>query len=101
MNIIDYSGGIIRLTDERLAHIKEHPEMVLNTGKINETLAGPDIVVKSKTDEEARLYYKHYKGLSIGDKYLCIVVKYRQTEAFVVTAYFTDSIKKGDILWKK
>ncbi len=101
MNLIDYAGNVIRLTDERLAHIKEHPEMVINTAKINEALASPDIVVKSKTDEEARLYYRYYEGLSIGNKYLCVVVKFKEADAFVVTAYFTDSIKKGDVIWKK
>lgn len=34
MNLLDYAGNIIRLTDERLAHIKEHPEMTNNTEKI-------------------------------------------------------------------
>jgi molybdopterin synthase catalytic subunit len=58
-------------------------------------------VVKSKSDEEVRLYYKPYEGLSIGDKYLCVVVKFKKADAFIITAYFTDSIKKGDIIWKK
>ncbi len=101
MNLIDYAGNVIRLTDERLTHIKEHPEMLPHIPKINETIAAPDTVIKSKSDEEARLYYKHYEGLSIGNKYLCIVVKFKGIDAFVITAYFTDSIKKGDELWKK
>jgi hypothetical protein len=101
MNLIDYAGIAIRLTDERINHIKEHPEMAAHTAKINETLASPDIVIQSKSDEEARLYYKHYEGLSIGNKYLCIVVKFKEKDAFVITAYFTDSIKKGEIVWRK
>ena len=101
MNLIDYAGNIIRLTNERLAHIKEHPEMSASEAKIKETILSPDIVVKSRSDEEVRMYYKHYKGLSIGDKHHCIVVKFRQEDAFVITAYFTDSVKKGDVLWKK
>lgn len=101
MNLIDYTGNLIRLTDERLSHIKEHPEMTIHTEKINETLADPDIVVRSKSDEEAKLYCRHYEGLSIGNKYLCIVVKYKEADAFVIAAYFTDSIKRGDVIWKK
>jgi len=101
MNLIDYTGNHIRLTDERLAHIKEHPEMFMHDSKMVETISSPDTVIKSKSDEEARLYYKHYAGLSIGDKYLCVVVKFKQDDAFVITAYFTDSIKKGDVLWKR
>jgi hypothetical protein len=38
VNLIDYAGNVIRLTDERLAHIKEHPEMVAHTNKISDTL---------------------------------------------------------------
>jgi hypothetical protein len=101
MNLADFTGNIIRLTDERLAHIKEHPEMTLHTEKINETLVDPDIVIRSRIDEEARLYYRHYEGISIGNKYMCIVVKFKEADAFVITAYFTDSIKKGDVIWKK
>lgn len=101
MNLIDYLGNAIRLTDERLAHIKEHPEMAVHTDKINETLSYPDRVIKSHSDNEVRLYYRQYEGLSIGDKYLCIVVKFKTEDAFVITAYFTDSVKKGDVLWKK
>lgn len=57
MNVIDYRGKVIRLTDERLNHIKEHPEMTLHIEKISETLITPDTVVGSKSDEEASLYY--------------------------------------------
>ncbi len=101
MNLIDFQGNNIRLTDERLTHIKEHPEMTAHIEKIYEVLSSSDIVVKSNSDEEVRLYYRYYEGLSIGNKYLCIVVKFKKEIAFVITAYFTDSIKKGDVLWKK
>ena len=100
MNLVDYAGNSIRLTDERLKHIKDHPEMSNNSEKINEALINPDIVIKSKSDEEARLYYRFYGGLSIGNKYL-IVVKFKEKDAFVITAYFTDSIKKGEAIWRK
>ena len=98
MNLIDHAKNVIRLTEERLAHIKEHPEMELHMEKIKETVESPEIVIQSKSDEEVKLYYKHYAGLSIGNKYLYIVVKYKKKDAFVVTAYFTDSIKKGDVI---
>jgi hypothetical protein len=101
MTLTDYAGNNIRLTDERLAHIKEHPEMTLHAEKISETIIDPQIVVRSKSDEEARLYYRFYESLSIGNKYLCIVVKFKEADAFVITAYFTDSLKKGDVVWKK
>jgi hypothetical protein len=37
----------------------------------------------------------------VGGKYLCVVVKVREVDAFVVTAYLTDRVKKGNLLWPK
>jgi uncharacterized protein YuzE len=88
MNLTDYAGNNIRLTDERLAHIKEHPEMFMHADKINETLINPDAVVKSRSDGEANLYYKRYWGLPIGDKYLCSVVKFKTRRRFCYNSIF-------------
>lgn len=99
--INDYNGVAIRLTDERLNHILEHPEMAAQRESIIQTLKEPDLVVQSLSDEEAHLYYRFYQKLLVGDKYLCVVVKFKTNDAFVVTAYFTDKPKRGDVLWKK
>jgi hypothetical protein len=32
-------------------------------------------------------------------KWLCVVVKYAENDAFVVTAYLTDKPKAGEDLW--
>ncbi len=48
----DYSGREIRLTNERLDHILEHPEMSRLEGAIGETLANPQQVVQSRSDSE-------------------------------------------------
>jgi len=37
----------------------------------------------------------------VGDKWLCVVVKYGTNDAFVVTAYLTDQLKKGAQLWPR
>ena len=37
----------------------------------------------------------------VSGKYLCAVVKTRAEDAFVVTAYLTDRVKKGDVLWRR
>ena len=44
--IHDYQGVPIRLTDERLAHILEHPEMVGLESAIEQTLARPETVIE-------------------------------------------------------
>lgn len=98
---VDYQGSRIRLTDERLAHILEHPEMQGMQPRIGETLASPKRVLESLGDRRARLYYRFYIGTRVGNKYLCVVVKVLNGDAFVVTAYLTDKVKKGRQLWPR
>jgi hypothetical protein len=95
----DFRGLPIRLTDERLAHILEHPEMEGLEAAIEEALLHPERVIESFSDAEARLYYRFYTGTRVGDKYLSVVVKVREADAFVLTAYLTDKIKKGVQIW--
>ncbi|MBI4728132.1 MAG: hypothetical protein HY775_01310 [Acidobacteria bacterium] len=95
----DFQGIAIRLTDERRAHILEHPEMVPMEGAIEETLVHPERVVQSFSDPKAHLYYRFYFRTIVGGKYLCVVVKTLDDDAFVLTAYLTDRIKKGAALW--
>jgi hypothetical protein len=95
----DYEGRSIRLTDERLAHILEHPEMVGMEAAIEETLVAPEAVIGSFSDERAHLYYRFYVGTRVGDKYVCVVVKIASNDAFVLTVYLTDKIKKGTQIW--
>ena len=97
----DYEGRVIRLTDERLNHILEHPEMRPMGRAIEETLANPEAVIQSMSDPEAHLYYRLYYGTRVGDKHLCVVAKVTQQDAFVLTAYLTNSIKKGERIWLK
>lgn len=97
----DYQGLPIRLTDERRAHILGHPEMVGLEEAIEKTLLHPQKVVESFGDPQARLYYRFYVGTQVGDKHLCVVVKVVDEDAFVLTAYLTDKVKKGVQIWPK
>ena len=49
----------------------------------------------------SRLYYRYYYGTPVGDKYLCVVIKVGPRDAFVITAYLTDSVKPGVALWPR
>ena len=95
----DYEGRSVRLTDERWAHICEHPEMAGMGRAIAETLEAPEVVVQSVSDPEARLYYRFYYQTVVGGKYLCTLVKLKGDDAFVVTAYLTDRVKRGTVIW--
>lgn len=99
--LTDHEGRAIRLTDERLAHILEHPEMVGMQHEIEETLAAPERVIESLGDPEAHLYYRFYFGTRVGDKHLCVVVKMAQNDAFVLTAYLVGKPAGGRQLWPR
>jgi len=99
--LTDFQGTRIRLTRERAAHILEHPEMSGMDSVIEETLKNPEQVVESLSDESAHLYYRFYIGTRVGNKYLCVVVKIVNDDAFVLTAYLTNAVKKGRTLWPR
>ncbi len=57
----DIHNRQLRLTIERQQHIEnDHPEMSGQIGKIQETLISPDVIVKSRTDSDVELFYRHY-----------------------------------------
>lgn len=97
--LLDYQGRSIRLTMERRRHILEHPEMVALEPAIGRTLAYPDRVIQSLSDPAVRLYHRYLETTPVGAKHLCVVVRLLAADAFVVTAYLTDAVKKGTALW--
>jgi hypothetical protein len=68
-------GHAVRLTDERLAHILEHQEMNEMGDEIEQLLAAPQIVRRSRSDDAVRLLYAFYPETTVGGKWLCVVVK--------------------------
>jgi len=99
--LTDYEGRAIRLTDERLAHILEHPEMQGMEDRIEQTVRIPERVLESLSDPQARLYYRFYLGTRVGDKHLCVVVKLADNDAFVLTAYLMTKPAGGRQIWPK
>lgn len=97
--LTDCFGRNVRLTDERLAHILEHAEMKGMAAEIGRVLLQPQLVRRSRADETVRLFYEFYAQTIVGGKWLCVVVKYAENDAFVVTAYLTDKPKAGEDLW--
>lgn len=98
----DLHNRQIRLTYERQEHIEtDHPEMSGQIDKIQDTLLNPDQIIRSRTDPDVELFYQHYDITPVTEKYLCVVVKVLIDDLFIITAYFTDTIKRGEILWKK
>ncbi len=67
--------------------------------EIEQVLREPQLVRRSRSDAAVRLFYEFYAQTIVGGKWLCVVVKYTENDAFVVTAYLTDKPKAGEDLW--
>ena len=67
--------------------------------EIKRALTQPQLVRRSRSDTAMRLFYEFYVQTMVGGKWLCVVVKYAEHDAFVVTAYLTDKPKTGEDLW--
>ena len=66
---------------------------------IQRVLLQPQLVRRSRSDKAVRLFYEFYAQTIVSGKWLCVVVKYVEDDAFVVTAYLTDKPKAGEDLW--
>ena len=75
----------------------KHPALKGHENVLRECLRNPEVVRASAKDPDVHLYY------NTADRgYICVVVAPGETgERFVVTAYFTREIKKGDALWTR
>ena len=60
-------------------------------------------LMKSESIRSAKVYlfYKLYAETPVTQKFMLVVVEVLNGEGFIVTAFFTDKIKKGDLIWKK
>lgn len=70
-------------------------------GRVGEVLETPERIVESGSDPSVELYYRLYERTPVTKKFLCVVVKNMETDRFIITAYYTDTIKKGIVLWPK
>ena len=87
-------GGIVRLTNERVAKIlRDHEEMAGNMNAIPGALASPDALTGSRPDPDVSLYYKLRDDTGYGTKYVCVVVCESNDDRFVLTAYLTGRVR--------
>lgn len=66
----DCFGRRVRLTDERLAHILEHPEMSGIESEIEAAIGKPKFVRLSSSDSDVRLFYDFHAETMVGGKWL-------------------------------
>ena len=98
---IDIFGNKVRLTEERWQHIIEREELIEQEKKIEETLAFPESIKRSNYDNEVYLYYKFFPITPVTSKYLVVIAKVTDVDAFILSSFFTDKIKTGETLWQQ
>ena len=102
MKIIqDFEGKNIRLTDERLSHILLHSKMLEMQSKIEKTLKNPDYIIQSQADKNVNLNLKFFITSQFAGKFLCVVVKYFEEDALIITSYLIRDLPKGEIKRQK
>lgn len=75
----------------------KHPVMVGHESKVQETLAQPDEIRRSRSDPTVYLFYK---STGVG-RWICAVAKRLDDDGFLITTYPTDAIKEGVRVWPK
>src|SRR3989338_2307763 len=73
----------------------KHLEIEGKEEEVKETLTEPDEIRQSVSDDSVYLYYKNYGKLMVS-----VVVKHKNGDGFIITAYFTDKIKEGKQFYK-
>ena len=95
----------IRTSESYWKYIIEvkHPESFKNMGLNNalilvkQALKNPEIVIKERLDPSVFIYYMNYK-----ERYfICVIAKHLNGEGYIITAYITDRIKKGEVVYEK
>ncbi|MBI3582471.1 MAG: DUF4258 domain-containing protein [Nitrospinae bacterium] len=92
------SGKIIRTTHshwELISKLK-HPEIDGKESEVKNCLSEPFEIRRSSEDPNVYLYYSSYQKY-----FICVVARHLNGEGFIITAYLTDKIKEGEIVWKR
>ena len=92
-------GFHVRVTREywNLIVSIKHPAMAGQEEAVQDTLKAPDEIRQSKRDPNVFLFYKAERTR----RWVCAVTKRLDGEGFLITAYPTDAIKEGELVWPK
>ncbi len=75
----------------------KHPIMAGRENDVKDTLQNPSEIRQSKSDLTVFLFYRPER---IG-RWVCAVAKRLEDDGFLITAYPTDAIKEGELVWPK
>ncbi len=77
--------------------IIKHPDIADLAAEVIQTLTHPDEIRQSSRDPNIVLFYFALKV----KRWLVAVARRLNGDGFLITAYQTDAIKEGDLIWHK
>ncbi len=75
---------------------EKHPVLKGHEAEVKEALSDPQEIRRSRKDSDVILFYRGGEP-----RWICAVAKSEAMRGFLVTAYPTDKIKMGELLWTK
>ena len=96
-----YLGSLVELNDEREGHIREgHGELLLGRSEyIRFALASPDRIQRKIPDDNSLQFCRWYNDL--GKFVVVAVVSDPGPRKWIVTAYVTHHLPRGEIIWAR
>ncbi|MAG01956.1 hypothetical protein CMI42_01350 [Candidatus Pacearchaeota archaeon] len=90
--VIDKINRKIHLSMERWSHIRQHHPNVEYSEEVRETLLHPDKIIMDEREgvENCFKYFKHKNQKS---RFLKVVVRFLNTNGFVLSAHFVRDIR--------
>lgn len=76
--------------------LSDHPVMAERVEAVKQTLVDRVEVRVSRQDAQVFLFYNPDEK-----RLVCVVARQLNGDGFLITAYPTDAMKKGDIVWQK
>ena len=90
-------GFSVRVTRRywQLITTVKHPAMAGHEAEVQATLANPEEIRRSRSDENVLLFYRTQHA----GRWVCAVTRRQDNTGFLITAYPIDAIKEGTHLW--
>ena len=91
---LGFSVRVTHASWEFITTVK-HPVMAGHEAEVQATLAAPEEIRRSRSDENVLLFYRTQRS----GRWVCAVARRQDSTGFLITAYPTDAIKEGTHLW--
>lgn len=75
----------------------KHPDIAELESEVKRTLSEPEEIRQSSRDKRVLLFYRMLKQ----KRWVVAVVRQLSGDGFLITAYQTNAIKEGELVWPK